>query len=69
MVGSKVRGVRRVKIRFVPKDDAKSSLFDEFISGNISPRDSPEPEEHDHDHDHDHDHGHSHTNGNGKKSQ
>jgi hypothetical protein len=65
MVGSKVRGVRRVKVRFVPKDDEKSSLFDEFISGNISPRDSPEPEEHDHDHDHDH----SHTNGNGKKSQ
>lgn len=70
-VGSKVRGVRRIKIRFVPKDDASSTLFDEFISGDISPRASPEPEEHDHDHDHDHDrnHGHSHTNGNSKKIQ
>ncbi|KAH7418435.1 cation efflux family-domain-containing protein [Cadophora sp. MPI-SDFR-AT-0126] len=65
VVGSKVRGVRRVKIRFVPKDDASSTLFDEFISGDVSPRESPEPEEHDHDHDHDH----SHTNGNGKKMQ
>ncbi|KAH7360683.1 cation efflux family-domain-containing protein [Rhexocercosporidium sp. MPI-PUGE-AT-0058] len=64
-VGSKVRGVRRIKIRFVPKDDGSSTLFDEFISGDISPRESPEPE----DHDHDHDHGHSHTNGNGKKMQ
>ncbi|KAH9222777.1 cation efflux family-domain-containing protein [Leptodontidium sp. 2 PMI_412] len=66
-VGSKVRGVRRIKIRFVPKGDASSTLFDEFISGDVSPRESPEPEEHDHDHDHDH--GHSHTNGNGKKMQ
>ncbi|KAG4435847.1 hypothetical protein IFR05_008673 [Cadophora sp. M221] len=66
-VGSKVRGVRRIKIRFTPKDDASSTLFDEFISGDVSPRESPEPEEHDHDHDHDH--GHSHTNGNGKKTQ
>ncbi|KAK0124526.1 hypothetical protein ONS95_009475 [Cadophora gregata] len=66
-VGSKVRGVRRIKIRFVPKDDGSSTLFDEFISGDVSPRAGPEPEEHDHDHDHDHDH--SHTNGNGKKIQ
>lgn len=62
-VGSKVRGVRRVKIRFVPKDDTTTSLFDEFISGDVSPRGSPEPEDHDHDHDH------GHTNGNGKKQQ
>lgn len=71
MVGSKVRGVRRVKVRFVPKDDSSTSLFDEFISGDVSPRASPEPEDdHDHDHDHDHhDHEHTHTNGNGKKTQ
>lgn len=61
MVGSKVRGVRRVKVRFVPKDEAKPSLFDEFISGDVSPRESPEPELNDHDHDHDHNgHAHSH---------
>lgn len=66
MVGSKVRGVRRVKVRFVPKDNDTISLFDEFISGDVSPRESPEPEDHDHHHDY-HDHGH--TNGNGKKHQ
>lgn len=64
-VGSKVRGVRRVKVRFVPKDESKPSLFDEFISGDVSPRESPEPEEHDHDHDHDHD-GHVHCHDNKK---
>lgn len=74
-VGSKVRGVRRLKFRFVPKESGEASLFDEFISGDVSPRSSAEPEEHnhDHDHDHDHDHGHdhSHSNGtsNGKKTQ
>ncbi|RFU25858.1 hypothetical protein B7463_g10481, partial [Scytalidium lignicola] len=72
-VGSKVRGARRVKIRFVPKGiwkDDETSLFDEFIPGNVSPRSSPEPEEeHNHDHDHDLDHEHPHTNGNVKKSQ
>jgi divalent metal cation (Fe/Co/Zn/Cd) transporter len=69
-VGTKVRGARRVKVRFVPKEDSETSLFDEFIAGDVSPQLSPEPEEHDHDHDHhDHHHDHSHTNGNGKKSQ
>jgi divalent metal cation (Fe/Co/Zn/Cd) transporter len=72
-VGSKVRGVRRVKVRFVALDDSKSSLFDEFIPGDVSPQPSPEPEEHDHDHDHDHehdhDHGHKRANGSGKKTQ
>ncbi|KAJ8065219.1 hypothetical protein OCU04_005924 [Sclerotinia nivalis] len=64
MVGSKVRGVRRVKVRFVPKDETKPSLFDEFIPGNVSPRESPEPEFNDHDHDHDdhNEHAHSHDN-------
>jgi divalent metal cation (Fe/Co/Zn/Cd) transporter len=84
MVGSKVRGVRRVKIRFVPKDEPSTSLFDEFISGEVTARADPEPEHdnnHDHDHDHDHGHGHGHShdhdhnhglstgNGNGKKNQ
>jgi divalent metal cation (Fe/Co/Zn/Cd) transporter len=73
MVGSKVRGVRRVKVRFVPKDESETSLFDEFIARDVSPRESPEPEdEHDHgDHDHGHDHSHENGNGhsNGKKTQ
>ena len=75
-VGSKVRGVRRIKVRFVPKDTMSTSLFDEFIQRDVSPRESPEPEEadnhnHDHDHDHDHDHTHAPQNGkrNGKKTQ
>ena len=52
--GAKVRGVRRVKVRFTPLE--KSSDFsDEFIGADISPRSSPEPEdEHDNTHDHDH---------------
>lgn len=50
-VGGKVRGVRRVRVRFVPKDAAgEVSKFDEFISGSVSPESSPEPEEHDHSH-------------------
>lgn len=73
-VGSKVRGVRRVKVRFVPKE-VSSNFNEEFIRGDVSPRSSAEPEEHDHDeHDHDeHDNGNTHTheneNGNGKKTQ
>lgn len=70
LVGGKVRGVRRVRVRFVPKQEVqKLSQFDEFIPGDVSPKSSPEPEdEHNHDHDHDH-HGHDHgqSNGNGDK--
>jgi divalent metal cation (Fe/Co/Zn/Cd) transporter len=62
MVGSKVRGVRRVKVRFVPKDDESASLFDEFIPGDVGPRASPELED-------EHNHEHMHGNGNGKKVQ
>lgn len=72
MVGSKVRGVRRVKVRFVPKENSEASLFDEFISGEISPRSSPEPEDnddHDHDHGHNHDHSHNHSNANGNSKK
>ncbi|KAK5664348.1 hypothetical protein OQA88_571 [Cercophora sp. LCS_1] len=56
-VGAKVRGVRRVRVRFVPKEAKPSEMFDEFIPGDVSPKSSPEPEEDDHDHDHDHGHG------------
>ncbi len=74
MVGSKVRGVRRLRMRFVPQEAAETTLFDEFISGDISPRASPEPEA-DHDHGHEHEHGHNHNHepsghmGNGEKTQ
>lgn len=54
-IGSKVRGVKRVKIRFVPQDSGTPSFTDEFIAADISPRSSPEPEDED-----DHKHPHSH---------
>lgn len=57
-VGSTVRGVRRVKVRFVPIGDTTATLLDEFIPEDVSPSDP----ESDHDHD-DHDHDHSHSNG------
>ncbi|KAK4123669.1 hypothetical protein N657DRAFT_656066 [Parathielavia appendiculata] len=59
-VGGKVRGVRRVRVRFVPKTAPVPDRFDEFIPGDVSPRSSPEPEDEDGNHDHDHDHGKGH---------
>ena len=69
-VGSHVRGVRRVKTRFMPIEDKETDFADEFIGADISPRSSPEPEdekESRHDHDHDHKHNHPYTNGDAKK--
>lgn len=63
-VGGKVRGVRKVGIRFLPKDKVQAvSSFDEFIPGDVSPKTSPEPESED-EHNHNHD-GHNHSNGHG----
>ena len=60
--GSKVRGVRRVKVRFTSLEKDLGDFTDEFIGADISPRSSPEPEdEHDHSH-------HHHANGT-KKSK
>ncbi|KAI1809009.1 cation efflux family-domain-containing protein [Poronia punctata] len=47
-VGSKVRGVRRVRVRFMSKEGEVAQKFDEFIPGDVSPKSSPEPEEEDH---------------------
>lgn len=44
-VGGKVRGVRRVRVRFVPREAAPDRRFAEFIPGDVSPKTSPEPEE------------------------
>ncbi|KAK5045819.1 hypothetical protein LTR84_008912 [Exophiala bonariae] len=69
-IGSKVRGVRRVRVKFVPIEDTTSTLASDFITTDVSPRSSPEPEVEDengngngHSHGHDHDHGHAHSNG------
>ncbi|KAI2642891.1 cation efflux family-domain-containing protein [Xylaria nigripes] len=52
-VGSKVRGVRKVRVRFLPKESELVSRFDEFIPGNVSPKSSPEPESEENHHHHD----------------
>ena len=57
-VGSKIRGVRRVRVRFVAKSDKAPDFADEFIGADVSHRSSPEPD----DHDHDTRHSHNHTN-------
>ncbi|KAI0180391.1 cation efflux family-domain-containing protein [Hypoxylon sp. FL1284] len=54
-VGSKVRGVRKVRVRFIP-NEVSPPKFDEFIPGDVSPRSSPEPEEDEHNHGNGHDH-------------
>lgn len=54
-VGSTVRGVRKVKIRFVPRAHDEPSFADEFIGADQTPLESCKEIEHDHDHDH---HGH-----------
>ena len=60
-VGTKVRGVRRVRIRFVANNEGTTDFADEFISAGVSPRSSPEPEEERHDHIHESSHNDSHN--------
>ncbi|KAL1837482.1 hypothetical protein VTJ49DRAFT_3743 [Mycothermus thermophilus] len=54
-VGAKVRGVRRLRVRFVPKT---ADELDEFVPGDLSQRSSPEPEEEEEE-----SNGHGHTKG------
>lgn len=62
-VGAKVRGARRVRVRFVLDDSGDRDFMEEFVSPSVSARSSPEPEE---EHNNDHDHKHSpQSNGNG----
>jgi divalent metal cation (Fe/Co/Zn/Cd) transporter len=53
-IGSRVRGVRRIRVRFVSNDAGQSDFIDEFIPANVSPRGSPEPEDVECEHNHDH---------------
>ncbi|KAI9804877.1 MAG: hypothetical protein M1825_001246 [Sarcosagium campestre] len=41
-VGAQVRGVKRVKVRFVPKERDPTDFADEFISADVSAGDTPE---------------------------
>jgi divalent metal cation (Fe/Co/Zn/Cd) transporter len=65
--GAKIRGVKRVRVKFVPTEDSSASLAGDFIAPDVSPRSSPEPEDehesHEHNHAHDHTHAHGHSNG------
>lgn len=56
-IGGKVRGIRRVKVKFVAKSDNAHDFADEFISVDVGPKSSPEPGEGENSH---HEHGHSH---------
>lgn len=61
-IGEKVRGVKRVKFRFIPVENDELTFQEEFITQDIDA--SPESQEQaDHDHDNDNDHEHSHGNG------
>jgi len=69
-IGAKVRGVKRVRVRFVSKESAQSDYLDEFIPGDVSAKSTPaEQEEHDHEHEHEHSHSHDQkdTNNNARR--
>ena len=71
-VGEKVRGVKRVRVRFVSNSSEEPDFLDEFIRPSVSPGSRLEPEEedehnHTHDHQHEHQHNHGPANGNPKK--
>ncbi|CAO2657766.1 Nn.00g038920.m01.CDS01 [Neocucurbitaria sp. VM-36] len=57
-VGAKVRGVKKVRVRFVTNSAEDPDFLDEFIPGDLSAASTPESEA---DHDHDHDHVHKHS--------
>ena len=51
-IGEKVRGSRRVKVRFLSDESSEQDFGEEFISPNTSMRSSPEPEEEHHHNEH-----------------
>lgn len=53
-VGAKVRGVKRVRVRFVSKSSEQSDYLDEFIRPDVSAKSSPEPEPEENNHNHNH---------------
>ena len=61
--GAKVRGVRRVHVKFVQLEDTGASLASDFIPADVSPRSSPEPEDERDEHSHSDGHAHEHPNG------
>lgn len=59
----KVKGTKRVNIRFTTKSAEHAPFVDQFAQKDSAQL--PEDEHHDHDHDHDHDHAHDHAHSNG----
>jgi divalent metal cation (Fe/Co/Zn/Cd) transporter len=66
-VGEKVRGVKRVKIRFIPAEQEELTFSEEFVSQDTGANPEPEsngngngvaPGSHNYNHNHDHDHSH-----------
>lgn len=55
-VGAKVRGVKKVRVRFVTNSTGEPDFLDEFITVDVTGTTTPESE---HDHDHAHEHKHS----------
>ncbi|GAB1215689.1 hypothetical protein ATERTT37_004881 [Aspergillus terreus] len=43
-IGGKVRGVKRVKVRFIPSEQEELTFSEEFIPPEVTSRASPEPE-------------------------
>ncbi|MCJ1272434.1 hypothetical protein MMC21_000220 [Puttea exsequens] len=69
-IGSKVRGVRRVRVRFVARNEGTANFGDEFTGTEVSPRSSPEPEPGKspaHNHAHNHDYNYVKSNGDLRK--
>jgi divalent metal cation (Fe/Co/Zn/Cd) transporter len=67
-VGAKVRGVKKVRVRFVSNSAEEPDFLDEFIPGDVSATSSPGSEhEHDHDHEHEHDHKHEAADGDARR--
>lgn len=68
-VGSTVRGVRKVRIRFVPQTNNVPDFSDEFVGADAYSKGNVEPEASGKDsHDHEHDHSH-HATGESTKKQ
>lgn len=66
-VAEKVRGVRRVHIRFIGIENDQTNLFDEFIPREVSDKAALEKiEEHEHQHEHANAHAHAHEGAGGE---
>ncbi len=55
-IGEKVRGARRVRVRFLSDESREQDFGEEFISPNVSTRSSPEPEDEQQEEQHHHHH-------------